>query len=143
MYHETEYQYNTDYVQFQVSTNGGASWTNIGNPIYRYDGSNGWKEHKINLNQYAGKTNIMIGFLGVSDFGNDFHIDDVKITGTGYYCINCAGENIPKVIPEGSGTTTPVLVTKNNSNGTELQVIWDGQCKPLNANIIYGLLSEI
>ncbi|MEJ5165896.1 MAG: hypothetical protein WHV67_02585 [Thermoanaerobaculia bacterium] len=143
MYHDTEYQYNLDYIQFQVSTNEGASWTNVGDKIYRYDGSSGWKEHKINLNSYAGQENVMIGFLGVSDFGNDLHIDDVRISGTGFYCNNCIGGNIPKVIPDGSGATTPVIVKKNNANGTELEISWDGQCNPQNANIIYGDLSGL
>lgn len=49
----------------------------------------------------------------------------------------------PKVIPDGSGNTLPMNVTKNNVNGTDLEINWDGQCNPQNANIIYGPLSEI
>ncbi|MEJ5165507.1 MAG: S8 family serine peptidase [Thermoanaerobaculia bacterium] len=49
----------------------------------------------------------------------------------------------PKPIPDGSGTTTPVLVSKANSDGTQLIVNWDDQCATSNVNIIYGPLSGL
>jgi len=50
---------------------------------------------------------------------------------------------VPKVVPDGSNGTEPLKVLKNNSEGSQLQVIWDDQCLSLKTNIIYGDLSQV
>ena len=77
MYHDTGYSTYADKVQVQVST--GATWANVGTAVNRYDGSTGWKQHTIDLTAYKGST-IQLGFLGISAFGNNEHIDDVIVT---------------------------------------------------------------
>lgn len=81
MYHDTGWYDSYDYVQLEISTNGGANWYSAGPAIYRYDGSSGWKEHTIDISPYTGSgmNNVLIGFLGYSDFGNDCHIDDITV----------------------------------------------------------------
>ncbi len=79
MYHDIEYNTSNDYVQVQVSTDGGTSWADVGAPISRYDGTVQWTEHSVDLSAYAGQANVMIGILGVSAYGNDCHIDDISI----------------------------------------------------------------
>ena len=81
MYHDTEYSALNDRIQVQVSTNGGATWTSVGPAIYRYDGSVGWKEHTVNLSAYSSQPDLRVGFLGISAWGNDIHIDDVVLEG--------------------------------------------------------------
>ncbi len=81
MYHDTGYSTSGDRVQVQVSTNGGATWTNVGSAIYRYDGSVGWKEHTVDLSAYGSQPDLRVGFLGISAYGNDIHIDDVVLGG--------------------------------------------------------------
>jgi len=81
MYHDTGYSTSGDRVQFQVSTDGGATWTSVGSAIYRYDGSTGWKEHTVDLSAYGSQTDLRVGFLGISAWGNDIHIDDVVLGG--------------------------------------------------------------
>ncbi|MCS7283046.1 MAG: S8 family serine peptidase [Anaerolineae bacterium] len=81
MYHDTGYSTSNDRLQVQVSTNGGASWTNVGSPIPRYDGSTGWKEHVVDLSAYGNQPDLRVGFLGISGYGNDIHIDDVVLGG--------------------------------------------------------------
>lgn len=79
MYHDTVFS-NNDRVQVQVSTDGGTNWVDVGAPIPRYDGSTGWKEHIVDLSAYAGQSDVRIGFLGISGYGNDVHIDDVVVS---------------------------------------------------------------
>lgn len=80
MYHDTGYTWD-DRVQVQVSTDGGTVWNDVGATIPRYDGSVGWKQHTVDISAYtgAGKTDVRIGFLGISAYGNDIHIDDVAV----------------------------------------------------------------
>jgi hypothetical protein len=80
MYHDTGYSTATDRVQVQVSTNGGSTWTSVGTAVNRYDGSTGWKQHTVSLTAYKGTT-VNLGFLGISVYGNDVHLDDVSVAG--------------------------------------------------------------
>ncbi len=79
MYHDTAYSSYADRVQPQVSTNG-TTWTNVGSAVNRYDGSTGWKLHTVNISTYKGSSALQVGFLGISGYGNDCHIDDVSVT---------------------------------------------------------------
>ncbi len=81
MYHDTQYSGAQDRLQVQYSTDG-STWTNAGAPIYRVDGSTGWKYHLVELTGATGA--IYVGLLGISGFGNDVHIDNVEfLLGTG------------------------------------------------------------
>jgi len=80
MYHDTGYSGATDRVQAQVSIDGGSNWTDVGSTINRYDGSTGWKQHSIDLTAYAGQT-VTLGFLGISQYGNDIYLDNILVTG--------------------------------------------------------------
>jgi hypothetical protein len=80
MYHET--QYSGDTVQVQISTDAGANWNNVDAPVVRNDGSTGWAKHTVNINAYTGTgmTDVRVGFLGTSSWGNDVHIDDMAVS---------------------------------------------------------------
>ncbi len=80
MYHDTGFTTADDRIQVQVSTDGGTNWVDVGAPIPRYDGSTGWKQHVVDLSAYAGQPDVRLGFLGISAFGNDCHIDDVVVS---------------------------------------------------------------
>ena len=95
-YAKWEIENNFDYVQFEVSTNGGSSWipqcgkfTNAGSsnnaqptgePLY--DGTqNDWVLEEIDLSDYLG-SNILVRFRLSSDGGvrgDGFYFDDLKI----------------------------------------------------------------
>ena len=77
MFHDTNYQYFYDRVQPQVSTDG-VTWTNVGTAVYRYNGTSGWSQSSVDLSTYKGKT-VYLGFLGISDYGNDVYLDDVTV----------------------------------------------------------------
>ncbi|GEM_PF-5174159 len=80
MYHDTQYTA-LDRIQIQISTDGGTAWTDAGGSIKRYDGSDEWKSHEISA-IVEGLTAIHVGFLGISDYGSDCHIDAIRIYGT-------------------------------------------------------------
>ncbi len=93
-YAKWEIESGWDYVQFEISTNGGASWepqcgnyTHAGNsnqdpnkPLY--DGfQTSWVKEEIDLSDYLGQT-IMVRFQIVSDGGvteDGFYFDDFKV----------------------------------------------------------------
>ncbi len=82
MFHDLGYTSSNDRVQVQVSLDGGATWENVGTPISRYDGSGpAWKQHTVDLSAYVGQSSVMVGFLGISAYGNDIHLDDITLTG--------------------------------------------------------------
>ena len=78
MYHDTETTDN-DLLQVQVSTDGGTTWGNAGDPIPRFDGTNSWKSHSVSLDSYAGQAGVLVGLLGISAHGNDIHLDNLAV----------------------------------------------------------------
>jgi hypothetical protein len=95
MYHDTGYTTDNDRVQVQMSTNGGSGWTDVGTAVSRYNGSTGWAQHTIDLSAYAGMSNLKLAFHGISDYGNDCHIDDIAIQIV-QPRVCCEGPTIPK-----------------------------------------------
>jgi hypothetical protein len=90
MYHDLEKEGSNDRIQVQVSTGGGL-WQNAGPEIKRYDGYQGWKPYKVDLQPYLGHSQVRIGFLGISGLGtglgNDIHLDDIALY-RDYYKLN-------------------------------------------------------
>jgi hypothetical protein len=78
MYHDTQYSSYNDQIQVQVSTNG-STWTNVGSPISRYNGTTGWAQSTLDLSAYKGQT-VYLAFVGISGYGNDEYLDDVSVT---------------------------------------------------------------
>ncbi len=70
-----------DRVQLQISTDGGTSWDNVGDAVLRDDGTQGWARYTRDISAYTGPgmTDVRIAFMGISDWGNDLHIDDVLL----------------------------------------------------------------
>ena len=80
MSHDTSYPDSDDRVQVQVSTDG-TTWTNVGAPVSRYDASCSpacWQEHTVSLAGYD-VSGVYIGFLGISEYGSNFFLDDTAI----------------------------------------------------------------
>jgi len=88
MSHDTGYASNADRIQVQVSTDGGANWNNVGDPISRYDAAYttpGWGRHTVDLSAYR-MANVQIGFLAISAYGNNMYLDDVALYPFYYPC---------------------------------------------------------
>lgn len=69
-----------DYGYVQVSTDGGSSWTTVGNSVN--GSSSGWHFYSVDLTSYAGQ-NVKLAFLFTSDGSVTYagwYIDDITIT---------------------------------------------------------------
>jgi hypothetical protein len=91
MYHEEGYPERQDRLQVQVMSN--QQWVNVGEPILRAVAPyNEWRKHTISLSAYGNTNYVTVGLVGISEYGNDIHIDNVVITGsnppTGWVCFN-------------------------------------------------------
>jgi len=90
MYHDTGYT-NLDKIQVQVSTDGGSTWTPVGDAVNRYLGAgiNQWRSHTVDLSAYAGNASVMVGLLATSAYGDDIHIDGISVDGQTVACHIC------------------------------------------------------
>lgn len=80
MSHDT-HDTSSDQLQVQISTDG-STWSNLGSPVMRYDGTTGWSQVTRDLSAYSGQSNVRIGFLGISAYGDDIYLDDLRATVT-------------------------------------------------------------
>ncbi|MBN2002566.1 MAG: carboxypeptidase regulatory-like domain-containing protein [Anaerolineae bacterium] len=80
MYHDTGYSSTSDRLQVQVSTDGGTTWMNVGPEVLRYRATAGWAQETVDLSAYEAQPSVLIGFLAISAYGNDIHIDDVVVS---------------------------------------------------------------
>ena len=107
MYHDTGSPSSNDRVQVQVSTDG-IVWTDIGNAVSRYTGATGWSQSTVDLSAYIGQT-IYIGFLGISEYGYDIHMDDVTIE---------TPSKILTITSTNPAGATAITVSPSDLNGT-------------------------
>ncbi|MDD3399062.1 MAG: choice-of-anchor J domain-containing protein, partial [Candidatus Methanomethylophilaceae archaeon] len=78
MYHDDGYNtYFNEGIQVQVSTDG-LAWNNLDTLIQRLATVPHWEQHILDLTPYAGQT-IYLGFLGVSQYGNNIFMDEVSV----------------------------------------------------------------
>jgi hypothetical protein len=115
MYHENGYT-SLDTLQIQVSTDAGSTWNNVGAPVPRYNGASGWAKHTVNIDAYTGTgmTDVRIGLLGMSKYGNDIHIDDFAVsTATQCNPIASGGLVIGAVKDANTGTVISTATVKD------------------------------
>lgn len=86
-----------DRLQVEVSTNCGTTWVSKYNksgailktvpPVSTMEfvpaGASEWRQESVNLNTYAGETNVLVRFKGTSAYGNNLYIDDVNFSSFG------------------------------------------------------------
>ncbi len=78
VYHDAAISSYLDSVQVQVSTDNGLNWANVGSRVIPGSG-NDWQEHIVSLAAYSSAPKLLVGFLGVSNFGYDVHLDDISL----------------------------------------------------------------
>lgn len=121
MYHESGFAADNDRIQVQINQIQ-ETWENVGEPIIRYSSLSGWQQHTINLSAYADNSYLFLGFLGISEYGNDIHIDNIVVTGsnppTGWVSFNGESETISNVLAPGA-TDQPIvyIYTEGMDNG--------------------------
>ncbi len=106
MFHDTVSNID-DRVQVQISTDG-TTWTDVGSPVSRYNGTTGWGLASIDLTAYLGQATLYVGFLGISEGGNDIYLDDVSV-------VVQSAPVAPTVL---TGATLPIGSTEATLNGT-------------------------
>lgn len=138
MYHDPGYASDNDRVQVQVSTNGGSAWTDVGPPVSRYAATAAWTEHTVSLSAYIGQTDVRIALHGITVYGNDCHIDDLRVTytATGSCTVNpCTAASGPQRVPY---SVTPTGITTADHGDTGI-VTWDvTNCPSVGYHIIWG-----
>jgi len=106
MFHDTVSSHD-DRVQVQISTDG-TTWTDVGSPVSRYNGTTGWGLASIDLTAYLGQATLYVGFLGISEGGNDIYLDDVSV-------VVQSAPVAPTVL---TGAALPIGSTEATLNGT-------------------------
>lgn len=140
MYHDNGFSGRNDRIQVQVSVNGGSSWVDVGSPIMRYSSVNGWVEHSISLDSYRGYSDVRIGFLGISEYGNDCHIDNVKVVYPGEPICNVCIGNIdpPGEVSPGDVITNALRFSDRDT------LVWSGGSGAINGYRVYrGIRSDL
>ncbi len=108
MYHEPGYSSSLDYLVVQADL--GSGWISI-DTIQRYSTNAGWMNHKYTM--AAASDTMKIGFLGVSQYGNDIHID-------AFY----AGENVSLNLGQDTSICAGETLTLLASSDTTFTYSW-------------------
>ncbi len=77
MYHDTGFPSAFDSIQVEYSE--GTTWVPIGAPLVRPAVADGWQTESIDLTPLAGKSSVKIRLFATTAYGNDIHIDNVKL----------------------------------------------------------------
>ncbi len=137
VYHDTAYTTSNDRIQVQAYY--GSAWNNVGAAVPRYDGSTGWKLHTIDLSQAVGQSNIQLGFLGISAYGNDTHMDDVSAS---YTDSTCVINTCTPVLPPGEVAPGDIAATAQSwTNKTTLG--WPAAAGATGYNVYRGVLADL
>lgn len=55
----------------------------------------------------------------------------------------CNANPLPRSIPDGTTSTTPLMAAKLVSDGSALSLTWDGECSPFKTDVLYGRLGDL
>ena len=146
--HDTNYATSNDQIQPQISTNSGTDWLNVGIVSSRYSVTAGWEQITVSLENYIGASDILIGFLGISGYGNDCHIDNVVVS---YTLPNTplldkkslSDTGFTAGHPYSSGLATEYTVQAGESLAESLIYFWRVRAKDPSGSNVYGNWSDI
>jgi hypothetical protein len=95
-----QYSSENDKLEVKVSTNCGTSWTTVYNKsgttlmtaaatTSAFTPTAGqWRKETVNLNAYAGQSNVMVKFVGTSAYGNNLYIDNINLVNNAFASVN-------------------------------------------------------
>ena len=148
MSHDAAYASNADRIEMQISTDDGATWTDLGIVFNRYDASYttaGWGLHSIDLSAYAGQTQVQVGFNAISAYGNNFFIDDVALAPVTYPCPcavtasaqnGCQAQDLVHTLTISCGMAETVDLTLEGN-------VWDTTISPATVDVPAGGSTEV
>jgi hypothetical protein len=105
MYHDDEFIGALDSVYVEVTTGDSVAgpWTTLAG-YQRPRATPGWKQEILSLLQYNGATRVFIGFRGVSDFGNNIYVDEVRLADSSFHDIRWSQHHFPsRIHPDSPG----------------------------------------
>lgn len=127
---------NTDKLQVEVSTNCGTSWTAkytksgtslktvppVGNSVeFVPSGDSDWRHESVNLNFYAGQSNVLVRFKGTSDYGNNLYVDNINFSSFG---VGIEENEMPNnIIVYPNPITTDAVVDFNLFESNNVEII--------------------
>jgi hypothetical protein len=142
------YATSNDRVEIRISTDGGATYGPVVFTASRYDAAYttpGWKRYTVCLSSVANLANVKIAFDGVSEYGNNIGLDDIR-----FY------ESVPAVAGTAtsplsgicSGSNTTLSLTGNTGNiqwqssPTGLAGSWTNIAAATSASLSTGTLTD-
>ncbi len=142
------YPNSNDRVEVRISTDGGATYGPVIFTASRYDAAfttPGWKRYTVCLSSVANLANVKIAFDGVSEYGNNIGLDDIRI----YESVPA----VPGTVTAGVsgvciGDSTTVTIAGNTgaiqwqSSLTGLVGTWSNVVGATNATLSTGALSD-
>jgi len=78
-FHRHSSSSSNDRVYFRVSTDNGDTWTSLAE-FKRYGSTTGWEEKVVPLGYYTNQSSIRIALRGVSSYGYNIYVDDLRVT---------------------------------------------------------------
>ncbi len=153
MYHDDEFPSIPDSVYVEISTGDSLTgpWTTLLG-ILRPSQVTGWSKVAVSLLAYAGNNRVFSGFRGVSRYGNNIYLDEVRIADSSFHDIQAVAivetsleqntgltenqnsrlpnlqENAPPALTiSGTGSSLLSVVVKNNGTFDEpsFQIGWE------------------
>lgn len=103
------------------------------------EGPDDWKEIEINISEFAGNENVVIGFIGHNGGGNNLYLDDFSITSENKLDYDLAIRSVDQISPVScDGDVFPSVEIKNQGinsvNSFELKYVIDGSTNSISFN---------
>lgn len=129
-----QYSSENDRLQVMVSTDCGATWATVfdkqGSTLatvaaatasFTPNNASQWRSETVSLANYATATNLIIKFVGTSDYGNNLYVDDINIGTVGVEETALAGVGL-NIFPNPFDASTTVQVNLEQTENITVEV---------------------
>lgn len=105
LYHDDEFLSSPDSVYIDASTADSITgpWTTLAG-FRRPNSVTGWRGERVSLLQFSGSSRLFLAFRGVSQYGNNLYIDEVRVADSSFHDIGLAGPIQPGSMSEALST---------------------------------------
>ncbi len=106
----------------EISTDGGNNWTSV----YTVPKDDEWAEKVISLSNYAGQSNVMIGFHSndTGRWSSGFAVDDVQVYKPVAYDVSLVSIDTPPYVTAGNVNIQGTLQNLGQTNLTSIDLMW-------------------